>query len=324
VAARRSVWSVPEVQELAARFVPVADEVGRLQRGEEADAVFFRSFCELGHYGGRTSPSNTRQGIYAVTASGTFLASINTRDPAAMAKMMTEALARFDALPAASRSGERAALDPNAIRRFENRFPEDGLVLRVVTRDLPRPTVSEGWRGTAWNVDHAWFRRAEVAAFVPAPEPGAEAALPDAVLLRLVRAHFVDNVRGQTPALGAEHVPVRRLVARTERVDGDVQVLALEGNVKVERRGNWATRGHGPVSPQQLGYDAALLGDAHYDRAAGRFVAFRLLAVGQRQGATEFNQRDDDRGPAPMGIALELAPAGTSRVAPSLHHVYGW
>jgi hypothetical protein len=324
VAARRSVWSVPEVQALAARFVPVADEVGRLQRGDEADCEFFRSFCELGHYGGRTKPSNTRQGIYAVTASGTLLASINTRDPGATMRMMTDALARFDALPAASRSGGRAALDPAAIRRFENRCPDDGLVLRVVTRDLPRTKVTDGWRGAAWNVDHAWFRRAEVAAFVPAPEPGAEAALPDPVLVRLVRAHFVDNVRGQTPALSAQHVVARRLVARTERVDGDVQVLALEGHVKVERAGSWATHGHGPVSPQTLGYDAVLLGDARYDRAAGRFVAFRLLAVGQRHGATEFNQREDDPGPAPMGIAMELAPAGSPRVAPSLHHVYGW
>jgi hypothetical protein len=324
VAARRSVWSVPEVQALAARFVPVADEVGRLQRGEAADCRFFQSFCELGHYGGRTQPSNTRQGIYAVTAGGTFLASINTRDAAAMLGMMQKALAAFDALPPATRSGERAALDPAAIRRFENHYPEDGLVLRAVTRDLPRAVVTEGWRGAAWNVDHAWFRRDEVAAFVPAAEPGATAAMPDAALVRLVRAHFVDNVRGQTPALGAQHVLARRLVARTERVDGDVQMLALEGGVKVERTGSWATRGHGPVTPQTLGYDAVLLGDARYDRAAGRFVAFRLLAVGQRRGATEFNQRDDDPGPAPMGIALELAPTGTGRVAPSLHHVYGW
>ena len=315
---------MPEVQALAARFVPVADEVGRLQRDEAADCRFFRSFCELGHYGGRTKPSSTRQGIYAVTAGGTFLASVNTRDPAAMTRMLEQALARFDELPAKARSGERPALDPAAIRRFEDHYPETGLVLRVVTRDLPRAKVPEGWRGAAWNVDHAWFRRDEVEAFVPAPEPGAEAALADAVLVRLVRAHFVDNVRGQTPALGAQHVLARRLVARTERVDGDVQVLTLAGHVKVERRGTWATRGHGPVAPQTLGYDAALLGDARYDRAAKRFVAFRLLAVGQRHGATEFNQRDDDRGPAPMGIAMELAPAGAARVAPSLHHVYGW
>jgi hypothetical protein len=32
---RRSAWSDPEVQALLASFVPVADEVGRLQRDED-------------------------------------------------------------------------------------------------------------------------------------------------------------------------------------------------------------------------------------------------------------------------------------------------
>ena len=60
------------MQELVAKFVPVADEVSRLQRDAEPDCRFFQGFSEKGHYGGRTKPSNTRQGIYAVTATGTW------------------------------------------------------------------------------------------------------------------------------------------------------------------------------------------------------------------------------------------------------------
>lgn len=315
---------MPEVQQLAAQFVPVADEVSRLQRDADADCVFFRGFCELGHYGGRTRPSATRQGMYAVTATGTLLASVNTRDATEVVRMLERALAKFDALPVAARTGERPALDPAAIRRFEDLCPEDGLVLRVYSRDLPRAEVVEGWRGKAWNVDHAWFRRDEVAAFVPAPEPGAEAAMPGPVLLRLIRAHLVDNVRGQTLAHGPDHVVEKRLVARTARIDGDLQLLELEGGVRVERAGTWATRGYGPHGPQRLGFSGRLYGAARYDRAAGRFVEFRLLAVGLRHGATEFNGRHDDPGPAPLGFAFELAPAHAVRVAPSMHWVYGW
>lgn len=315
---------MPAVQQLAARFVPVADEVSRLQRDPDADCVFFRGFCELGHYGGRTKPSATRQGIYAVTSTGALLASVNSRDATEVGRMLERALARFDALPVAARSGERPALDPAAIRRFENLYPDDGLVLRVYSRDLPRTKVTEGWRGTAWNVDHAWFRRDEVLAFVPAPQTGAEARMPDAALLRLIRAHLVDNVRGQTLAHGPEHVVGKRLLARTARIDGDLQLLELEGEVQVERAGTWATRGYGPHGPQRLGFAGRLYGAARFDRAAGRFVEFRLLAVGLRHGATEFNGRHDDPGPAPLGFALELAPAGAVRVAPSMHWVYGW
>jgi hypothetical protein len=324
VATRRSVWSDDAVQALAARFVPVAEEVGRLQRDQDADCRFFQGFCEQGHYGGRTKPSTTRQGIYAVTATGAFLASVNTRDAGEVAAMLRKALTKFAAMPPAERSGHAPALDPAAIARFERLFPADGLVLAVYSRDVARTKVTPGWRGTAWNQDHAWFRRDEVLAFVPEARVGARAAMPAPLLQRFVRAHFVDNVRGQTFAHKPENVVAAALMATCDAVDGDRQRLVFEGRVRIERTGTWATRGYGPASPQQLGYDCTLLGAAEFDRARGAFTAFRLLAIGTRRGATEFNGRQDDFGPAPLGIAFELAAEGAAPVAPSLHHVYEW
>ena len=66
MAGRRSVWSAPAVQELAASFVPAADEAHflKVMRGAEGD--LFRAVAEKGHYAGRTVPTSTRQGIYAV------------------------------------------------------------------------------------------------------------------------------------------------------------------------------------------------------------------------------------------------------------------
>jgi len=324
VATRRSVWSEPQVQELAARFVPVADEVGRLQRDADADCRFFQGFCEQGHYGGRTKPSNTRQGIYAVTATGRFLASVNTRDAAEVVGMLQKALGKFQAMRREQRTGESPALDPAAIARFEAKRPLDGLVLQVWSRDLPRQKVTAGWRGTAWNQDHAWFRRDEVASFVPEATVDATREMPAALLQRLVRAHLVDNVRGQTYSHGAEHIVNARLVLRTAAVENGIHVLLLEGAVRIDRRGSWPIRGYGPASPQQLGYDCSLLGAARYDRARGVFTEFRLLAAGMRWGGTEFNGRQDDLGPAPMGIAFALAPAGEAVAAPSMYWTYGW
>ncbi|MFN9704856.1 MAG: hypothetical protein ACK595_08545 [Planctomycetota bacterium] len=324
MATRRSVWSDEDVQRAARAFVPVADEVSRLQRDKEPDCVFFQGFCELGHYGGKTRPSNTRQGIYAVTPSGRFLASCNPRDAAEVLAMLAKAKKAWDAMPPAQRRAADAALDPAAVRRFEQLRPTDGLVLRVYSRDLPRQKVTPGWRGQAWNQDHAWFRRDEALAMVPAPEVGAERPFPADALLRLARVHLVDNVRGQTMAHGPQHVVARRLVARTVALAGDAQSILFEGAVRIERVGTWASRGYGPDRPQRLGFDAQLLGAAKFDRTAQRFTEWRMLAVGMRHGATEFNGRQDDFGPAPMGVAFDLQADDAPAVAPSMHWAYGW
>ena len=79
--ARQSVWTDPEVKELTAKFIPAADDVGHLQSGKDAECRLFQKIAEQGHFAGRTQPSFTRQGTYATTADGTFLASWNKNDP---------------------------------------------------------------------------------------------------------------------------------------------------------------------------------------------------------------------------------------------------
>ena len=50
-------------------------------------------------------------------------------------------------------------------------YPEDGLVLEAVARDLPRVADRrpDDWRKIAWNFDYAWFTRDEARAMVPEP-----------------------------------------------------------------------------------------------------------------------------------------------------------
>ena len=80
------------MRELAAKFIPAADEVGRLQSGRDAECRLFQKVAEQGHYAGRTRPSSTRQGTYATTADGTFLASWNNNNPRVVARKLREAL----------------------------------------------------------------------------------------------------------------------------------------------------------------------------------------------------------------------------------------
>jgi hypothetical protein len=327
---RRSVWSDPEVKRLAEKFVPAADEVGFLQRRPGPEGDLFRKVAEQGHYAGRMKPTDTRQGIYATAPNGTLLASVNSNDPRRMQEMLEKALAAWGGLPREARLPE-AALEksPKGRFRWESLYPEDGLALRVNSRDLERPSEGADWRAHAWNQDYAWFRRDEARAFVPAePKPGAKTDVPSALVRRLARCHLVDDVRGQTPPF--EDAQVERATLSSEVVsvsDGKV-TLRLSGETRAVARGRWAVSGFADMNaPQEheRGYEARLLGKATWDLASARFTSFELLAVGPRWGATQYNGRSDDPGPAPMGVAFTLAGATPSeRVAPASIWAYGW
>jgi hypothetical protein len=328
VIARRAVWSDAKVRRLLERFVPAADEVGYLQRVEGPEGELFRKVAEQGHYAGRTAPTNTRQGIYATTADGRLLASINHNDPARMAAMLAKAWAAWEALPAAERSSADGWDGLAGRRRLEDRYPAGGLVLRVTARDLPRKEPpKDDWRAKAWNLDFAWFGAEEAAALVPAgTEVGTVREWPAALADRVVRLHLVDNVRGQTHPAEPQDLARARLTSTVTGVKDDVVTLRLEGEGRWEAKGREVIEGlsREPVDVAR-GVEARLLGTATWDRTAARFTAFELAAAGLRWGATRYNVRHDDLAPAPIGFLLELASdAPHERVAPAAIWSYGW
>jgi hypothetical protein len=330
---RRSVWSDPEVVKLARKFVAAADEVGHLQRARTTgpEAEWFRTVAEQGHYAGRTTPTDTRQGIYAAAPSGVLLASINHNDPKRVAGMLRKALAAWVSMPRSERlPPEAAPEDPAGRVRWETLHPEKGLVLRVTSRDAGRERVDgDDWRANAWNLDALWFRAEEAASFVPAEaKVGATADVPAALVRRIVRLHLTDNVRGQTPPYPDRAVERAALRSEVTAVEGDRVSLRLSGEARVVHEGRWPVGGfrdmHSP-SEQERGFEGRLLGRASYDRKAARFVAFEMVALGSRWGATQYNGRHDDPGPAPMGVVFSLAgDTPADRVAPSAMWEYGW
>jgi hypothetical protein len=327
--ARRSVWSDPKVVELAQGFLPAADEVGRLQRGQDAECLLFQKIAEQGHYAGRTQPTNTRQGIYAAAPSGVLLGSINTRDAAAVARMLAQALERWEDLAPEERRMTADARAP--VKRLEDRYPEDGLVLRIFARDLGRERAAEraDWRSRAWNQDYAWFRKEEARAFLPLePERGSERDLPPLLADRIVRLQLLDDVRGQTRALPPEAVERARITAKVVGREDDLVKLELEGEARLSWQGRWPVDGwndRDEPAPQSRGFEGKLLGRATYDLAAERFTAFELVATGTRWGGTQYNGRADDLEPAPIGFALVLAGRSPAeRVAPAQLWSYGW
>ena len=327
--ARQSVWTDPEVKELAAKFIPAADEVGRLQSGKDAECRLFQKVAERGHYAGRTRPSRTRQGTYATTADGTFLASWNKNDPRIVARLLREALKNWDRLKAKGRKflGEDP-LEIAQLNRADRCFPEGGLVLKVNTRDLPRDPPKKGHWADAWNQDFAWFTKDEAEQFLAGKiGAGRTRTVPRTLVKRLARFHFLDNVRGQTPPFPARVIEDATLTSRVTAVDGDVVSLRLEGRTKAVQKGDWSIRGFEDMnrpSGQERGLEMKLLGSARFDRKQGRFVGFEMVAVGTRWGGTQYNRRHNDLAPAPFGAVLSLAGASRAeRVAPAHFRGYG-
>ncbi len=304
--------------------------MGRLQSGQDEECRLFQKIAEQGHYAGRTKPSSTRQGTYATTADGTLLVSWNTNDPRVVASKLRQAIAKWEKLRAEDRpAAAMRRLDPSQLSRADRHYPDGGLVLTVVARDLPRdPPQEERW-ASAWNQDYAWFRKEEARQFVPQTlKAGESRQVPRALVERLARLHLVDNVRGQTTPFPGPAVQLAELTSRITAIEGHVATLRLEGRTKTSEEGRWSVGGYRDMDQpgaQKRGVELSLLGHARYDQSLEQFVGFELVAVGTRVGGTQFNVRTGDLDPAPLGVLLTLAgDTRAERIAPEHFAEYRW
>lgn len=303
---------------LAAKFVPAADEVFRMQNlktGTDPECRLFQKFSEIGHY---RRPGTSRQGTYCVSPSGVLLGSINSNDPKRILDLMERSLAKWATL---KREERLLPTDPRKqladIKRPERYYPEDGLVLNVSSRDMPREQGKEDssprsrrWE-FAWNQDFAWFTKTEARQFVPAEaKVGQKQDLPIPLLHRIACAHLIDNVRGQTDPFNEKQVKKARMSTEVTALNGNVVSLRFEGETRtlMERQ-------------REHGLDMQLLGKATFDLAKGRFLTFELVAIGSRWGGTRYNGRFGDPDAAPIGILFTLAEdTPCERIAPAFNH----
>lgn len=299
------------MQKLAAEFIVAADACDRMQKEscQDEDALLFRKFA-----GKRTSNGRNRggtQGHYAVTPSGELLESSSNTDPKALAELMKQALQKWSELPREKRLLAKAP-DPKAAenwRRTEALYPEDGLVLRVIARDQKRVRWPDA------NLDYAWFRKAEARALLPAePTKNAQHDVPQELVQRLARFHLIDNVYALNYTFfPAEAIEKASLTSTVVQVEGDLISLTFAGESRASME-----------SPNKIGYEPKLLGRATYNLKQQKFVAFELVAVGNRWGLGSCNQRHDPE-PALMGIVMTLAgESPAERLPPAFISRYGW
>ncbi|MEQ8764003.1 MAG: hypothetical protein RL885_08750 [Planctomycetota bacterium] len=304
---------------LSKRFVCTADEVWRLQRGSEADCIFFQKMVNGGK---RITDRGSRQGTWICAPSGKVLARTGSRDVEKFLEAMESGLARWDELPPEDkRIPEGTDLTPK--HRWEMNYPDGGLALERIVRELsPEGLAAEP--AERWSRDMAWFTREEVASWIPSDvTEGMTFELP-MFAKRLARFHLVDNARGQTLPYADTEIEAATLQAEVTSRDGQRIALKLAGTTRAEAGGPWAL-GQNLWKPSRdlpHAIRCDLVGQATFDLEARRFVQFELVSVGRRQGRTQMNGRGrDERESSLLAFHLELAPE-SMRIAPTFIGVY--
>jgi hypothetical protein len=336
VAGRALVYSDPRVIKiLNERFVPVTDNCSYTQTQKDAKGEFFRLVAEQGHYAGRTKPTATRQGLYTCTAAGELLASINTTNVEKVLELLQTALEKWKQRRLNSNQTSQTEVpqsyEPDL--KYHWKFPEGGLVLKTYVRDLPRDS-DPNWTDFRVNFDHVWLAQEEAKSLIPdGIKVGETYQMPEAVVRRFARFHLVDTVRGESPRWRLEDLKKAEITLTVEKAKGGRRkaekiicrgeplyspeaeaiekiYLQLEGSVLNVSPPSFQTNPFSEkVVDMERGVDLQLLGYITYDKKREKFERFDLIAVGQRWGATTYNDRFNDLGPAPIGFAFELTSA---------------
>jgi hypothetical protein len=260
------------------------------------------------------------QGMYVVTPSGRLLSgSNNVSDPDATLREMRKGLALYDKLPKKERLLS-AAPDPKKDQVARNfggaKPPANGLELRVVTRGLTATGIrveDDTRHPFYYKLDRLWYKQDEARKLLPADlRVGARSAVPRLLLERLITFNLGTNYE---PTFYWHMEDIKQAVLNVEvvAVTGDKVDVRLQGRAKLAAD-----------DPYVRTYEPELLGTATYDRKAGRFTAFEMVALGRHTRG-----KAGDRNPGPpastLGVYFTLdGQSANDRMLPTYFWLYGW
>ena len=203
--------------------------------------------------------------------------------------LMTTALEEWKATGAAMRS---VPTTPLAIYGGEE--PQPGSVkLQLAYRDLPRGDVERPTTAYVQNpYNLGWFDLSKEEAKAFLTESDLPIELPQALFTKMATRTLKDAVRGQMSRWGNSALRSGSLTSQRLSKDGSRVIYRLQGSAD--------------LSEKARSYEAQLHGRAVYDERTQAFVEFELVSVGQRSGKGGANGRENDLGPAPMGVAFKL------------------
>ena len=294
----------------------------RLQGGDEEDASMFQNMANEGHY---KREGSTRQGIYVCSPNGTLLSSINSLNPDAVLESIMKGLDKWKLLPKSDRHLP-AGFSPAVSHRWEDSYPENGLVLKGAKADLLSDPPRFSDRGDRWNMDHVWFSEEEMRLWLPKKHIiGETHECPQILKDRLFRFHIVNNVRGQTLPFAAEEIKEADLSVKVTEINDKEMVIEITGESNAVAKGPWLLGENiwTPTHELDHGIKSKILGSATYDFKKKKFTHFELVALCKWHGKTQNNGRNLGPDNGRIGILYDMADnSDANRIAPTFIDQY--
>jgi hypothetical protein len=291
---------------IRSRFITVAANDWFERQRRDAAGKFFRSVANQGPRTGEGG--STRQGFYALTATGKLLMYRNTHDTLWFRDFLQSSIKAWDRLPAGDRQ-----IPGHKLPKFEvdealhHTVPNKAIVLnarsRILNRDsagqyqeVPVPRGEKAF-GHLTALDHVWIleeewtgllRQAKVAA-------GRQFLLPKRLSHRLARFHCWDNTRGEAAAWENGDIKLLKIIVKsTAGVGAGKESTAFE------------LGGSMILSNKERTFVARLRGELEFDPRTKRPTRFDLIVVGDHQGDGPYT-KGGRPGFAPLGIHFTLA-----------------
>ena len=257
------------------------------------------------------------QGLYIITPSGRLIAGTTRHsDPQLVLAEMRKGLEAYAKLPKSERLLPRAPdtrTDKLDVPAEDAEPPRDGLVLRMVSRGLPTPGISEQdtRHSSFYKLDRVWFTKEQARAFLPAElKAGSNTQVRGAAWAILVRLNLGTFIQ-PNPAWNAEDVRKAVLNSEVTAVKDGIAELRFDGEADLQANNQYNNRTYSPK----------LLGKASYDIKAQKFLSFELVAVGTH---TMGDRGDDPRTPGPksMQLGVHFTLNGTNANDEVVPHYY--
>ena len=254
-----------------------------------------------------------------------MLSSVNSLDPEVVLKTIENGFKKWENLSVKEKKLPED-FSPFTSHRWEDSYPENGLILKGSKADLLSDPPDSSNRGDRWNIDHVWFNEEESYLWVPGSRKiGTIHKCPKIIKDRLFRFHFVDNVRGQTLPFAPEEIKTANLDVELVAINDTKLELKIFGDSEAIAKGEWKLGENIWTPKHELDHSIStnILGKAIYDIDKKNFIKFELVVIGNWSGKTENNGRKFGPESGVLGIQYSLAEKIPSdKIAPTFIDLY--
>lgn len=248
----------------------------------------------------------TYQGLYVAGPDGIPYNMASEWDVDKLMDTLVSALAEYKKKPPS-----KVTISQASIKNAEPKGPASSTsVVQIYYRCRPTPQDVHPINQMAGR-DHLWIFPDDVRQVLKAADKvGHAAPLPHKLVMRLVRFHLLDNVRGLADAFEAKEVRRANFFVRLLRSSGNLRTFGLTGTFLSEKDypGDDNYKG-------KLGVEGEIHGEFDVDQAAKKITRFRAYGDCKAWGANS-NTWHQPSGKFPLVIAMIETNDRISKIVP--------